>query len=159
MVKKLSSRRALSQIITSLILIAIVSTIGSTVLFRGLGEINSFLINIDVMGKNRIEGVQEDLVFENVRFKNSPDRIEISVTNFGSVDSTISSILVTESITQKIIYQNRTFSESLKILENGNFTLKEDTTEFTGDDSHDYIISILTTRGNMFTEFANRPYT
>ena len=51
MVKKFTKRRGLSQIITSLILIAIVATVGSVVLFRGLDQISSFSVQINNLDK------------------------------------------------------------------------------------------------------------
>ena len=160
MVKKLSSRRALSQIITSLILIAIVSTVGSVVLFRGLGEINSFSISIANLEKNRVQGLQEDLVIENIHFKENTKQMEISITNFGSVPTSISSIIVTESNTQNVIYSSRNRSDSLEIMENKKITLETTLTTPSGNfdtsiSDYNYVISIFTSRGNYFSGFAS----
>ena len=160
MVKKLTSRRGLSQIITSLILIAIVATVGSVVLFRGLGEINSFSININNLDQNRVKGIQEDLVMENIHFKENTKQIELSITNFGSVPITISSIVITESNTQNVIYSSRVRSDTLEILENKKITLTTNPTSTSGTfdasiKDYDYVISILTSRGTYFAEFAS----
>ncbi|MFM7796415.1 MAG: hypothetical protein ACKO7N_06585 [Candidatus Nitrosotenuis sp.] len=160
MVKNQSKHRALSQIITSLILIAIVTTLGSVVLFRGLGEINTFSINLGNLDKNRIGSVQEDLVIENVHFKYNTKTIELSITNFGSVPTTVSSIVVTESNTQKVIYSNRERTDTLQILENKKITLTTNPTTTSGNfdnnvSDYDYVVSIMTSRGNHFAGFAN----
>ena len=104
-VKKSPRHRGLSQIITSLILIAIVSTIGSVVLFRGLGEINTFSLNLNNIDKNRVEGIQEDLLIENIHFDYGTPQMEITITNIGSIPFSVSSIVVTELDTQQTIYR------------------------------------------------------
>lgn len=154
-----TKHRALSQIITTLILVAIVTSIGSVVLFRGLDIVNTFSINIDILDKNRLEGVQEDLVIENVRFRNVNEpliqnRVEILITNFGNVPTSISSITITESSSQKLIYDDRNIlDEDLQILSSKNFTLMTQRNFDSAYADEQYVISILTSRGNLFTKF------
>lgn len=154
-----TKHRALSQIITSLILIAIVTTVGTVVLFRGLDVINTFSVNIGILDKNRLEGVQEDLVIENVRFRNVNEplienRVEILITNFGNVPTSISSITITESSSQKLIYDDRNiYGEDLQILSSKNFTLMTQRNFDSTYADEQYVISILTSRGNLFTKF------
>ena len=86
--------------------------------------------------------------------------MEISITNFGSVPTSISSIIVTESNTQNVIYSSRNRSDSLEIMENKKITLETTLTTPSGNfdtsiSDYNYVISILTSRGNYFTGFAS----
>ena len=81
-------------------------------------------------------------------------------SNFRSVPTSISSIIVTESNTQNVIYSSRTRSDSFEIMENKKITLATTLTTSSGNfdtnvGDYNYVISILTSRGNYFTGFAS----
>ena len=101
----------------------------------------------------------EDLVIENVRFRNVNEpliknRVEILITNFGNVPTSISSITITESSSQKLIYDDRNiYGEDLQILSSKNFTLMTQRNFDSTYADEQYVISILTSRGNLFTKF------
>jgi len=82
-------RRGLSQIIASLLMLAIVVPIGSVILVSGMGSINAFNNSLSNTIVIKNEGIQEDLVFEHIRFDPSDDAVEITIKNIGSVETTI----------------------------------------------------------------------
>jgi len=152
-VKKSPRHRGLSQIITSLILIAIVSTIGSVVLFRGLGEINTFSLNLNNIDKNRVEGIQEDLLIENIHFDYGTPQMEITITNIGSIPFSVSSIVVTELDTQQTIYRKTDRVDNFEISKTQTIAITTNKNLDSTIASNDYVVSVLTSRGNFFTKF------
>ena len=152
-VKKSPRHRGLSQIITSLILIAIVSTIGSVVLFRGLGEINTFSLNLNNIDKNRVEGIQEDLLIENIHFDYGTPQMEITITNIGSIPFSVSSLVVTELDTQQTIYRKTDRVDNFEISKTQTIAITTNKNLDSTIASNDYVVSVLTSRGNFFTKF------
>ncbi len=166
--KIFSKRRGLSQIIASLLMLAIVVPIGSVILVNGMGTIagfnNSLSNTIDV--KN--EGIQEDLVFEHVRFDPSDDAVEITVKNIGSVETIIDRVTLVNMTSQNVLFSISgigTFdTDPILIKDSRSFVLDPVNLEdgciiwnCGSTTNWEYKISIITSRGNFFDTVV-RPY-
>jgi len=104
--KKLSmkNRRGVSNIIGSLIVLAIVASVGSVILFQGLNQINTFNHDLSFYDKAKNAKLQENLIFEHVRFDNSTlSDVEIYLANIGTVDATVSTVLMIHIESQELI--------------------------------------------------------
>jgi predicted PurR-regulated permease PerM len=158
---KWKSKRAVSQIIGTLFMLAIVVPIGSVIVTKGLnqvGEINNRLAS-GITLEN--EKGQEDIVFEHIRFDPMGKQITISVRNVGTTESTISKVTVVKTQTQELIVNDQNISINaqpkvgLTISEIGNISTP------TWDDSlyrdSEYKIAITTEKGNFF-EISARPF-
>ncbi len=161
-------RRGLSQIIASLLMLAIVVPIGSVILVNGMGTIagfnNSLSNTIDV--KN--EGIQEDLVFEHVRFDPSDDAVEITIKNIGSVETIIDRVTLVNMTSQNVLFSISgvgTFDTNpILIKDSRSFVLDPVNLEdgciiwnCGSTTNWEYKISIITSRGNFFDTVV-RPY-
>lgn len=159
--------RGISQVIGNLVILAIVSSIGSIILFNGLDEINAFNYDLSFHDSTRNDGLREDIVFEHIYFKPGTSDITISLLNVGSIDSTLDTITVVKSDTQEIIVDRENIS-SLILSDNPLIPLQGEKnihiptilTEGSGlwDDPYyvdsEYKISLTTSRGNFFATIA-----
>ncbi len=161
-------RRGLSQIIASLLMLAIVVPIGSVILVNGMGTIagfnNSLSNTIDV--KN--EGIQEDLVFEHVRFDPSDDAVEITVKNIGSVETIIDRVTLVNMTSQNVLFSISgigTFDTDPILIKDSRSLVLDPVNLEDGciiwncgsTTNWEYKISIITSRGNFFDTVV-RPY-
>ena len=64
----IKNRRGVSNIIGSLIVLAIVASVGSVILFQGLNQINAFNYDLTLHDKEHVNELREDIIFEHVRF-------------------------------------------------------------------------------------------
>ncbi len=157
----LKNRRAVSQIIGSVILLGIVTSVGSVILFNGLDSISAFTYDLSFHEKSKNQIHLEDLIFENVRFEPNTDNIEIDLLNIGTVESTISTVTILKIDNQEIIANWVDVNQSIQIKENQRITLDEIILTGTGiwNDpiylNSEYKISLTTTRGNFFTTVAS----
>lgn len=153
--------RGLSQVIGNLVVLGIVSSIGSVILFNGLDEINAFNYDLSFHDSTRNDGLREDLVFEHIQFKAGTDDIIISVLNVGSIDSTLDTITIVKSDTQEIIVDWKDVksftNDTPLLLVKGDMDIEILDTDLVGNwedpnnvDS-EYKISITTSRGNFFS--------
>ena len=159
-------RRGLSQVIGNLVVLGIVSSIGSIILFNGLDEINAFNYDLSFHDSTRNDGLREDIVFEHIYFEPGTNNITISLLNVGSIDSTLDTISIVKSDTQEIIVERVDVSslysgEPILIL-NGESDIELSAELNTGggiwDDPYyvnsEYKISLTTSRGNFFATVA-----
>ena len=110
--KKLSmkSHRGVSNIIGSLIVLAIVASVGSVILFQGLNQINSFSYDLTFHEKERVNELREDIIFEHVRFDpnsdpdNGGDNLHLFLANIGTVDTQITTVTVVNIGEQELIF-------------------------------------------------------
>ena len=104
------NRRGVSNIIGSLIVLAIVASVGSVILFQGLNQINAFNYDLTLHEKERVNELREDIIFEHVRFDPDPDplnggdNLHLFLANVGSVDTQITSVTVVKLDTQELIF-------------------------------------------------------
>ena len=160
----LKNRRAVSQVMGSLVILGIVSSVGSVILLNGLGSVSAFTYDLSFHEKSKNLTHRESIIFEYVRFEPNTDNISINLANIGTVETTISTITILKIDTQEIIANWIDVNQSIQIKDNQKITLDDaDDSEIqlTGivtntwnDDNYltsEYKISLATTRGNFFT--------
>ncbi len=159
----MKKRRAVSQMIGSLLLLAIVTSVGSVILFNGLDEINAFKQNLSNYDQTQNEALQEDIIFEHIRFTPSTDTVTIFLRNIGTVETTISSISMVKLGTQDILVEWEDFDLVIPIKGGSSASLQANLLQGSGtwDDPYyvdkEYKISITTTRG-IFFDTIGKPF-
>ena len=162
----LKNRRAVSQIMGSIVLLGIVTSVGSVILFNGMESISAFTYDLSFHEKSKNMIHLEDLIFENVRFVPGSDNLEIDLLNIGTVESTISTVTILKIDNQEIIANWVDVNKSIQIKENQRITLTGPseiklvnplgaTWNHINYLNSDYKISLTTTRGNFFTTIAS----
>ena len=99
----LKKRRGVSQIIGSLIVLALVASIGSIILFQGLNQINVFNYDLEYYDETRNYELREDVIFEHVRFIPGTEEVELYLANIGTVETTISSVTMVHNESQELV--------------------------------------------------------
>lgn len=167
----LKNRRGISQIMGGLLMLAIVVPLGSVVLFSGVTEITAFNNSMSNTIEYRNNGIQEDLVFEHVRFDPNSKKVTLSTFNTGSVEIVIDRITLVNMSNQDILFKMDSVSSFVPVvLDVQNSTdieieadlLRYGNPLFNWSDganptNWEYKISIITARGNFFDTVA-RPY-
>jgi len=147
-------------------MLAIVVPLGSVVLFSGITEITAFNNSMSNTIEYRNNGIQEDLVFEHIRFEPNSKMVTISTLNTGSVEIVVDRITLVNMTNQKILFDIYSVGSFVPIvLSIQNSTDIDITANIAGTDWSDsddptkweYRISIITSRGNFFDTVA-RPY-
>ena len=75
------NRRAVSQIMGSIVILGIVSSVGSVILFNGMNSISAFTYDLSFHEKSKNQIHREDIVFEHIRFVPGTDDLEIDLVN------------------------------------------------------------------------------
>jgi len=159
----IKNRRAVSQIMGTLVILAIVVSVGSAILFNGMNEISAFTYDLSFHEKSKNQLHREDIIFEHVRFEPNTDNIAINLANIGTIETTISTITILKIDTQEIIASWVEVNQSIPIKDYQKITLNDLLTPIsaTWDDANylnsEYKISLTTTRGNFFTTVVS-PY-
>jgi flagellin-like protein len=156
-------RRGISQVIGSLLMLAIVVPLGSIILFNGTTQINAFNNELSNSLEFRNNGIQEDLVFEHIRFDPNTKNVMISLRNAGTVETTIDRISIVNMTNQKLVFKMDSISSFAPIV----LPLKNSTDVIVdavdiegvnwgiGDPTgKEYRISVITSRGNFFDTVA-----
>src|SRR3989338_3726009 len=71
----LKKRRAISQVMGSVVILGVVASVGSVVLFNGMNQINAFSYDLSFYDKPKNEAYREKMMFEHVRFETGSDPI------------------------------------------------------------------------------------
>ncbi len=159
----LKNRRAVSQIMGSIVILGVVTSVGSVILFNGMNEISAFTYDLSYHEKSKNQIHREDLLFEHVRFEPTTDNIAINLVNIGTIETTISTITILKIDTQEIIASWVEVNQSIPIKDYQKITLDDLLTPISATwDDADYLeskyrISLTTTRGNFFTTVVS-PY-
>jgi len=152
-------------------MLAIVVPIGTVVLFSGITEITAFNNSMSNTIEYRNNGIQEDLVFEHVRFEPNSKTVTISALNTGSVEIVVDRITLVNMSSQKILFKMDSVSSFVPIVlsvqNSTDIDIDADLFRygnplFNWEDGQnptnwEYRISIITARGNFF-ETVVRPY-
>jgi len=170
----MKNRRGVSQIIGSLMVLALVAAVGSVILFQGLAQINAFNHELTIHDTERNLALREDVLFEHVRFNDITTDLDTDVVlylaNIGSTDTTIATVTIVKIDTQELILREEIRVGNTIVLED-HIELKvpnADLSNWTSlgpqwDDDYyldkDYKISIVTSKGNFFTTVAQPPNT
>jgi len=163
----LKKRRGVSQIIGSLIVLAVVASVGSVILFQGLNQINAFNHSLTFFDREHNEALREDILFEHVRFDPNTNDLVLYLANIGSIDSTIASVTVVKIDTQelilgweeddiginegRILIEDHTIIHLNATLTQGNGTWNQPYYH----NSTEYKISVTTSKGNFFDTIAS----
>ena len=156
-------RRGISQVIGSLLLMAIVVPLGTVILFNGTSEINAFNNELANSLEYRNDGIQEDLVFEHIRFDPTSKEVLISLRNAGTVETTIDKISIVNMTNQKLVFKitNLSTFAPIKIPLKNSTDITVDAVDIEGVNWSDgdptgkeYKVSIITQRGNFFDTVA-----
>jgi hypothetical protein len=99
----MNKRRGVSNIIGSLIVLALVASVGSVILFQGLGQINSFNYDLTFFDNAKNNELREDVMLEHIRFVNGTSNIEINLANIGTVETTISTVTMVHNPSQELV--------------------------------------------------------
>ena len=162
----LKKRRGLSQIMGGLLMLAIVVPLGSVVLFSGITEITAFNNSLSNTIEYRNNGIQENLVFEHIRFEPNSNVVTITALNIGSIEIVVDRITLVNMTNQKILFKIDSVASFvpivLQVQNSTDINIDADLGGFNWEDSGDptnweYRISIITARGNFFDTVA-RPY-
>jgi len=164
----LKNRRAVSQIMGSIVILGVVTSVGSVILFNGLENISAFTYDLSFHEKSKNQLHREDIIFEYVRFEPNTDNITIDLLNIGTVESTISTVTILKIDNQEIIANWVEVNRSIQIKDNQKITLigpseiellnpPGATWDHTNYLNSEYKISLTTTKGNFFTTIAS-PY-
>jgi hypothetical protein len=157
-----SRRRAISQIVGSLFMLAIVVPVGSVILSQGLYEVADFQRLLSVSRDQGIDTIQEDIVFEHIRFEPNGNKVIVSVRNISSIESSIDRMTIVKINTQDLLVYEDGLSFSLQLKDDKDIIVDANLA-FTGqwnDPNYkdgDYKISLTTIRGNFFDTIA-RPF-
>ena len=157
------SRRGISNIIGSILVLALVASIGSVILFQGLNQINAFSYDLSNFDNTKNLALQEDLLFENIRFDPNTNHLLLHIGNIGTTETTITSITAVKIDTQELILDwdevNSTVQIEDYVFLNQTANLSQtpfiwNSTEYSNSD---YKISLTTAKGNFFSTIA-RPF-
>ena len=153
------NRRAVSQVMGSLVILGIVTSVGSVILFNGMDNISAFTYDLSFHEKTKNEIHREDILFEHVRFEPNTDNLFIDLVNIGTIDSTIATVTIVKIDEQEIIANWIDVNQSIQIKENQQIVLDNLALGTTWNDidyiDKEYKISLTTTRGNFFTTIAS----
>ena len=159
----LKQRRAVSQVMGSVVILGVVTSIGSVDLFNGMNQINAFSYDLSFHDKPKNEAYREKIMFEHVRFEPGTDQIILYLANIGTIESTIESITIVQVDTQNILVDwEEGILSTIQIKESSDpIILNANLNSLTWDDAtyrtSEYKISITTSKGNFFSTVAS-PY-
>ena len=155
--------RGVSEVVGSLLMLAIVGSIAAIVLTIGLTSITdfaTFLVDVDISE----DTLKERIVINNVDFNNANKNVKIYLRNVGLNDITIDSIAITNIDTQESILLDNANTSPLVIQakaigNTGDLTTTISCADFSDTICKDvnYNISVVTSRGNIF-EMEVRPF-
>lgn len=156
----LKKRRAVSQVMGSVVILGVVTSIGSVVLFNGMNQINAFSYDLSFHDKPKNEAYREKIMFEHVRFEPGTDQIILYLANIGTTESTIESITVVQLDTQNILIDWEGVSSTIQIKESSDpIVFNANLNSLTWNDpiylNSEYKISITTSKGNFFSTIAS----
>jgi len=143
-------------------MLAIVVPIGTVILSQGLLQATDFNNYLTITREQGIQGVQEDLVFEHVRFDPTSEQLTIHLRNISGVEMNIERVSVVKMDTQELLFMEVNqasflpLKDTVQIDFNANLQFPD-----RWDDAYyvssEYKISVTTVRGNFFDTTA-RPF-
>ena len=103
--KKMLRKRGISSVVGTLIMVAVVVSIGSVILFQGLNGINDFNFYLSFLTGSK-NSVNESAVIEHVRFDPTTNAMDVWVRNTGTIQLEISRVSIVKMDTQVEIVAN-----------------------------------------------------
>ncbi len=157
------SHRGISQIIGSLFMLAIVIPIGVVILSQGMHETAEFNYALTSQSSQKVDAVQESIIFEHIRFVPTSKEVIISLRNVGTIDTLINKISIIKMDTQELIVSQDNLAPFISLKGSGdvsvtaNFSLLDWDAMKTANPDSEYKISLITSRGNFF-DTIGRPF-
>ena len=113
--RKKMKRRAIAQIVGTLMMVAVVTSVGGLLLFQGMTAINNFNNYIANSLQLSTASAQESFIIEHVKFDPTPNskRIDFWIRNTGTVDLTIERIAVVRVDTQELVLYDINVGETV----------------------------------------------
>jgi len=151
----------------SIVILGIVSSVGSVILFNGMSSISAFTYDLSFHEKSKNQIHREDIMFEHIRFDPYSDNVTLDLANIGTTESTISTITIMKIDNQEIIANWVDVHQPIQIKDYQRITLDDvnnseielnplsATWNHTDYRDFEYKISLTTTRGNFFTTVAS----
>lgn len=99
---KTTTRRGISSVVGTLMMVAVVAVIGSVILFQGLNGINDFNYYLSFLTGSK-DSLHENAIIENVHFTPGDDELTISVRNTGTVQIDITKITMVNIDSQELV--------------------------------------------------------
>ena len=169
---RFSKRRAVSQIIGTLMMVAIVASVGSVLMFQGINAVQSFTTSMATVVVFQTDAARENLLIEHVKMDPATDDVHFYITNIGTVDVVVSTIKMMKIDDQYLII-SKNVSELITMQERKEITLDADLSKLLNPTvadcapnpspcvdnswrnpeysaSKEYLISVTTTDGNSF---------
>ena len=160
---RFSKRRALSQVIGALMMVAIVAAVGSVLMFQGIDAVTQFTLGMAKIIGFQAGAANENLLIEHVRMVPGNNNVELYITNIGNVEVLVSSIKMLKIDSQHlIIYQDSlayqiSIGERLLITETADLSKLPEGGPNDGiwrnsnySNDQEYLISITTGIGSSF---------
>lgn len=151
-------RRAVSQIIGTLIMLGVVSVAGGVLFVKGLQVLTDFNAAVSAEANSATEKIQEKIEITHVRFHKDNSNVNKNATiylrNTGQVEADIVSLKILNRDEQTLDCCTTFTSSTLQIQDPAQITV---TLANTWSASDDYKISIVTARDNTFTKFVRPP--
>lgn len=156
--KKMSKRRGISQVVGTLLMVAIVAAVGSVILFQGINNINDFNYYLSFLTGSK-NFSYENVIIEHVRFNPTDNNLDIWIRNTGTVEIEIAKVTMVKMNTQELILNDNpnqiiSISELKNINEHPTGIAAWQNPPY---DTAEYRISITTASGNSFETMA-RPF-
>jgi hypothetical protein len=151
-------RRAVSQIIGTLIMLGVVSVAGGVLFIKGLQVLTDFNAAVSAEANSATEKIQEKIEITHVRFhkdnSNANKNATIYLRNTGDIEANIVSLKILNRSQQTLDCCTTFTTSTLQIQDPAQITV---TLANTWSASDDYKISIVTARDNSFTKFVRPP--
>jgi hypothetical protein len=156
--KLLRSRHAISPVISNIILIAAVVSVGFAVLAWAYSSSNSYARQYGGSVLSNVNQLKERLAFEYVFYSSTTKSLSVYIMNYGNVGTVTlatlkvsnSSWTISSTTTITLYLLNSTSTAALGVGQEGNFTLSPFPSSSTTLQSGSYTISLVTGRGSSF---------
>lgn len=154
------TRRGISEVITSMFMLAIVVGVGSVILFSGYSNIMDFTTMVSFFVSDIEETHLENLTLEHIRYYPLGNNVTLWLRNTGDSQVTIDSIAIVKIDTQDLILDDDDMSQVIFIGDIISVEKATPLTQGTGQFNDDYYknskyrITITTSKGNVFETIA-----
>lgn len=145
-------RRAISTVVTEAILLTGVATLGIFVLVWSSTSLSQERQELERVFSTQMNKLREDVIFENVWFVTNPKRVNVTVTNVGSLGTNVTKINFINSTTFAQLH-------SVTYTDGGMLPYKSFSKNITYSwtSGKTFNIELITNRGNIFTTQVTPP--
>lgn len=145
-------RRAISTVVTEAILLTGVATLGIFVLVWSSTSLSQERQELERVFSTQMNKLREDVIFENVWFVTNPKRVNVTITNVGSLGTNVTKINFINSTTFAQLH-------SVTYTDGGMLPYKSFSKNITYSwtSGKTFNIELITNRGNIFTTQVTPP--